>query len=219
MINEDISEEDLIVFKHPFTSIIAGPTQSSKTTIVIKILEFSSILIQPPPENIIYCYSIWQNSYDIIKSKLSNIKFHQGLIDFEEINKNERNLIIIDDLMEKCDNIDIRNLFTKQSHHMNTSVFFISQNLFPKEKHCRTISLNTHYLILTQNKRDSAQINVLARQVLASNPNALIESYIDAIKSPFGYLFLDFKPQSKFLIQTGILPTEIRTIYLINEKS
>ena len=40
---------DLIIFKHPFTCLIAGPTQSGKTYLLQKILNFNQILIEPSP--------------------------------------------------------------------------------------------------------------------------------------------------------------------------
>jgi len=51
------------------------------------------------------------------------------------------NLIIFDDLMSECINSNtIMNLFTVGSHHKNTSVFFITQNIFSKGKFARDIT-------------------------------------------------------------------------------
>jgi len=79
--------------------------------------------------------------------------------------------------MEECgkDKIVV-NLFTKDSHYINISVFFISQNLFSKDKNCRTISINSRYLVLMNNPRDKLQIEVLARQMFPNNSKYLIEA-------------------------------------------
>ena len=45
------------------------------------------------------------------------------------------------------------------------SVIFLTQNLFHKNKHMRTISLNAHYLVLFKNPRDVEQFTTLARQM------------------------------------------------------
>ena len=57
------------------------------------------------------------------------------------------------------------NLFTKGSHHRNVSVVFLAQNLFPKNKFARTMSLNAHYIVLFKNPKDTSQFANLARQM------------------------------------------------------
>ena len=60
-------------------------------------------------------------------------------------------LLVIDDLMQET-NETVANLFTKGSHHRNVSVMFLAQNLFPKNKFARTISLNAHYMVLLRTR-------------------------------------------------------------------
>ena len=45
-------------------------------------------------------------------------------------------------------------LFTRGSHHMGVSVLYRTQNLFPPGKLSRTISLNSHYMLIFRNSRD-----------------------------------------------------------------
>ena len=45
----------------------------------------------------------------------------------------KRNIVVIDDLMAETDE-RVTNLFTIKSHHCNTSVIYLVQNLFPKNK-------------------------------------------------------------------------------------
>jgi hypothetical protein len=104
----------------------------------------------------------------------------------------EPSLIIIDDLMRESDN-RVVDLFTKGCHHRNISVFFITQNLFHQGRGQRDISLNAHYLVCFKNPRDKAQIRHLAQQVFPENPKFIKEAYIDATKTPHGYLLLDMK--------------------------
>ena len=217
LINEDLIDNK--VFKHPFTCLIAGPTQSGKTTILKKILELNSFYIDNPPTIIVYCYARWQEVYDKLKLVVPRIEFKQGLADIDEFQANDSNLIILDDLMDECEkDKTILNLFTTDSHQKNISVFLISQNLFSQGKYARTISLNCHYLILLNNPRDRSQIYYLARQMYPTNPNFLIECYGDAVESKkYGYLFIDCKQTTnkRFRIQTGVLKDEERIIYQI----
>ena len=199
---------------HPFTSIIAGPTGSGKTHFLIRLLE--SEMINPKPDKIIYCYSRWQPLYDYLLKSVNKITFQVGLFDNKDINPKQNNLIILDDLLEECNNNKIcMDLFTVNSHHMNTSVFVLTQNIFSKGKYTRTMSINAHYLFIFKNPRDKLQIYNLARQIYPKNMGYLIDSYEDATVKPHGYLFIDFKQNTKddSRLQTGILPEEKQIIY------
>ena len=89
----------------------------------------------------------------------------------------------------------VKNLFTNR-RHLNLSVMFISQNLFYMGKKCRTISLNSTYIVVLKNPRDQSQIHHLACQMSPSKPKFLQVAYEDATKDPYRYLFLDFHPNS-----------------------
>ena len=203
------------VFIHPFTCIIAGPSGSGKTKLLFKILQKANEVISPSPQRIIYCYSIRQKIFD----KYPNIEFKEGCLDIDDVDENVNNLIIFDDLMEEVNNDkSIQNLFTKGSHHKNTSVFLITQNLFAKGKFSRTINLNSHYSIIFDNPRDRSQISHLARQMYPNNSKFLVESYMDAIKTPHGYLFIDNKQGTpeEIRVQTKIT-NDIRIVYKIKD--
>ena len=87
------------------------------------------------------------------------------------------NLIVIDDQMiEAGKDNRIVNLFTKRSHHRNLSVIYIMQNLFHQGKGNRSISLNSHYLVLFKNPRDKLQILTLAKQIYPSETAWFIKS-------------------------------------------
>ena len=211
---------DTEVFVHPFNCIISGPTMGGKTFLLKEILKYKDILIKPSPTNLIYCYKAWQPSYDEIKSNILNIQFVEGLVDTELLTPSVVNLIIFDDLMNECINSNtIMNLFTVGSHHKNTSVFFLSQNIFSKGKFARDITLNSSYMIIFRNPRDQRQVQILARQIYPNNSRFLIDSFEDATKLPYGYLLLDLKQstETKNRIQTGILPTQQRIIFTMRK--
>ena len=63
--------------------------------------------------------------------------------------------MVIDDHMEDAGGDErIVNLFTRGSHHRNLSVIYILQNVFHQGKGSRSISLNSHYLVLLKNPWD-----------------------------------------------------------------
>lgn len=124
----------MAVFQHPFTCIIAGPTQCGKTTFVRNLIDECQTLIHPKPDLITYCYSRFQDGYNNF-SKDTQIVFKEGFPNIDDFDSTKVNLLIIDDLMEQCEkDKSILNLFTVDSHHKNISVIFISQNIFSKEK-------------------------------------------------------------------------------------
>ena len=150
-------------FQHPFTSAVSGMTGSGKTFWVQSLLQQSSKAIQLPPERIVWCYSQWQPAYLEILSTITQIEFVKGippaLEDDSFFDVSKRNLIVLDDQMiDASKDKSIVNLFTRGSHHRNLSVIYIVQNLFYQEKDSRSISLNSHYLILFKNPRDKLQI-------------------------------------------------------------
>lgn len=106
-------------------------------------------------------------------------------------------------------------MFTIHSHHKNISVFILSQNLFSRGKFFRTISLNSHYLVIFKNPRDKSQLNVLARQIFPNKINFFLESFIDSTNKPFSYLLIDLKQTTleKNRVQSGVLPGEQRLFY------
>ena len=89
----------------------------------------------------------------------------------------------------------VENLFTN-GRHLNLSVVFVSQNLFYTGKKCRTISLNSTYIVVSKNPRDQSQIRHLTCQMFPSKLKFLQAAYEEETKDPYRYLFLDFKPNS-----------------------
>lgn len=146
---------DTIIFKTPFTCLIAGPTQSGKTTLLENILLKMNTIANPAISKIIYCYARWQDKYDVLSKNLNNIEFNEGLYDIDLINPSDKVLLILDDLTHLCEKDEaILNLFTTDSHQKNISVFLLCQNIFSRGKYFRTISLNSHYIIIMNNPRD-----------------------------------------------------------------
>ena len=145
---------------HPFTCVIAGPTQSGKTEFVKRFVRHVEDMVTPVPTKIIWSYGEWQPAY---QSLLDKADFVQGLPDLP-LYSAEPLLLVIDDQMHGVDQ-RISSLFTKGSHHRNLSVIYIVQNLFDQHKEHRTISLNAHYLVIFKNPRDGSQIVHLSKQM------------------------------------------------------
>jgi hypothetical protein len=190
---------------------MTGPSGSGKTYATLKLIKYANEMIAPPPERIIWCYGIFQDSFD----HMVNVEFHEGLPDESMFDGKQRTLCIIDDLMSEADD-KVEKLFTKISHHKSVSVLFLTQNLFYKSKPSRTISLNSHYIMLFKNVRDATQISTLARQMYPSKSKFMIEAFRDATSNPYGYLLIDMCPQTEdtYRLRTNIFPGEAHYVYV-----
>ena len=98
--------------------------------------------------------------------------------------------MVIGDLMSETDE-RVTKLFTKKSHHCNTSVKYLVQNLFSKGKESRTISINVQYMVLFKNPRDNTQVVNLAKQMYPGRVKYMQDAFRDATSVPHGYLFVN----------------------------
>ena len=192
-IKMDFEERDFS-FKHPFTAIIAGMTGSGKTVLLRQLLQDNKYTLSGlGPIKILWSYGVWQDLYNQPIDGIE-VNYLEGLPSQDDLSLMKPNILVIDDLMtELGGNKNLANLFTKGSHHNNLSIFFIVQNLFHQGPQMRTISLNSHYMILMKNPRDKSQISHLARQLYPENMKFLIEAYNDATSQRYGYLVVDMK--------------------------
>lgn len=181
-----------IRLKSPFTSILQGPTGCGKTQLIFKLIELRRDVCTSPPDEIIYCYGVYQSTFDDI----TGVTFREGMLDsFLDIpDDGKSRWLIIDDLMQETAGTKVINdIFTKGSHHRNISVFYLLQNLFVKDN--VTVSRNTHYMFLFKSLRDLGSVKNVARQA-AMETNCIIEAYSLATAKPYSHLLLDFHHKS-----------------------
>jgi len=218
---EAVASFSVIPFESPTSIMIAGPSNSGKTSLCMKIFENAAVMFKQKPSQIIYCYgSEWQPLFTKMKEKISNIQFQTGLPDVDIFSSCSHHCILIcDDLMsEISQNHWAEKLFCAGIHHTNITVIYLVQNIFPKGKVARTISLNTHYLILFDNRRDKLQIQTLGRQIFPGRVAYFMSAFEKAISNKsFGYLLLDLSPQSgykEYQLRSNILPFEDTRVYV-----
>ena len=172
-------------------------------------------MFNKPVNKIYYFYSVWQDLFNENTSdKIQYIKKIPDEKFINEISDGHHKILIIDDLQISALNNDfIANLFTRESHHRNLSIFLILQNLFHQGKYARDISLNTHYFILFRNPRDKNQIKILGNQL--GIKEKLERAYNMATERPYSYLMVDLSPrsESQYMLSGNILPDEYTVIY------
>jgi GTPase SAR1 family protein len=199
----------MLLFQHPATILISGPSRAGKTCFVNKLLQHRNEMFNTHFNSITWCFGAVTPRLDV-----SDIHFVQGIPDMENFDIPSNSLLILDDLMSET-NGDVANLFTKYAHHKNLTVIFIVQNLFPKGKHARDISLNAHYIIVFKNPRDKLQIQNLARQIMPRHSKDVVEVFEKATAKPHTYLLFDLTQSTPdaLRIRTNIFPNETMYVY------
>ena len=215
-------------FQHPSTMVLAGPTMCGKTRMLMKMLARHAI--QPPPQRIVLVYGEWQDAYDeqealgeagvVLRTEF--VKDFDAAL-YETLDPSVRKLVILDDQMEndsvhksKKGGHHLSKYFTQGAHHRNLTVIYIVQNLYHQDRSMRTITLNSHYLVLFNIPRDKTQVRTLGQQMYPNNPKFLPAAYDDATQEPYGYLVIDLRPNTSNLtrIRTKVLESSTPTFYV-----
>ena len=147
---------------HPFTSVVAGPTGSGKSEWVLRLIDNANEMTEPPPSRIWYCYGEFQPTFN----NYPRIRFREGLPDmsdavFDGSESNFRRSHVGD---QSTGRKRVYENFASSQRQRS-----ISHSKLVRQKQKRTISLNTHYLMLFKNPRDATQFATLASQMY---PNA-----------------------------------------------
>ena len=208
-------------FPSPATVMCSGATQSGKTTFVMKLLSNASVMFSAAPSKIIYCYSEFQPAFEQALRSIPNLVLHEGLPHRSDIlewtHPDTHTVMVLDDMMKQISKSeDALHLITVTSHHRNCSVIYITQNLFEKGTHSRSISLNVHIFILMTNNRDKRQLATFGSQVFPGEVKFFMDAYEKAIRrtSIGGYLVCDLSPftEKKYRLRTSIFPSDDVTI-------
>ena len=169
---------------------IAGPSQSGKTQLALKLIDYRASLFECRIERVVWCYGIYQSALHAELERRGVVRQSEAI---HTSNILPYDLIILDDMLDTTrSSQDVTAMFTKAAHHKRCFIVFITQNLFPGGKEARTRSLNTHYYILFKNPRDKSQIDFLARQIAPRKSKTLIDVFEAATTPAHGYLFCDF---------------------------
>lgn len=179
-------------------------------------------MFDTPPAEIIYALPPNQEIQvpDDVKND-KDVKFFKGIPSFEEFEDKRPRLVVIDDQIQECGD-EVVALFTRGSHHFNASVILLTQNIFFAKKGFRTMSINSHYLVLFKAPRTRDQVSCLGRQICPENITFFQESYEDSCSEPHSYILLDMtqKCNEDFRYRSKIFPTDpdCTIVYIKNKQ-
>ena len=187
------------MIRQPSSVIVAGPSGSGKSTLVDRWLRHPSIFATKP-KRIVYAYDRWQPRFDVLQKK-HGIRFYKGIPDPALLTKwfgvTGGGVLVLDDLMtEGGADKRVLDLFTKDSHHRNITVLYLTQDLFPPGKFSKTINRNAQYLVVFKNPRDKTGLRTVLLQAFPDQWKKLMELFNRVTARPFGYLMLDLHPAS-----------------------
>ena len=157
-------------------------------------------MFQVKPKTVVYAYDQWQPRFDRMQKK-DGIRFHRGLPDPSHLTKwfdpTRGSVLVWDDLMEEGgQDKRVLDLFTKDFHHRNITVLYLTQDLFPPGKFSKTINRNAHYIVAFKNPRDQTGIRTILLQAFPDRWRQVLRLFKRITSRPFGYSMLDVHPAS-----------------------
>ena len=194
---------------HPSSCLVVGASQCGKTSLVRKMIrkwKYGNAV-----KRVKWGYSYptpWfaeEPEFDIVQELPTD--FESG------------NLLVIDDIMHQL-NENIAILFRGGCHHCGVSVILMLQNVIPKVKVMRDISLNEHYMVVFKNSRNAAQVNCVGRQIYPGISQFLISAYIKATEKPYRYLVINLHPKTPeaLRLRESFFPNENGIYYIFQPK-
>ena len=181
----------MLKFRNGTNTIVYGMTSSGKTTFMFDVLKKK--LITNFPDKIFYLYRIHQKKFSDWNEVLTNpkIDFVEGL-QLNLVKDYGGNCVVIIDDLALENQRRTAELFLFESHHLNITTFFMTQNLYMKDDCFRTMSLNAAYFVLFANIRSLRQIKTLANQIFSGRDvDRVMEAYKKARDTPFGFIVLN----------------------------
>ena len=155
------------------------------------------------------------NPDSTVCKKKDGIQFHRGLPDPSYLTKwfgpTRGGVLILDDLMEEGgQDKRMLDLFTKDSHHRNITVLYLTQDLFFPGKFSKTIKRNAHYIVAFKNPRDQTGIRTILLQAFPDRWRQVFRLFKHITSRPFGYLMLDVHPASddRYRLWSHLTPLE-----------
>ena len=195
--------------------MVTGPSRAGKSTFCVQLLAHCQLLFDQPPKRMLWLHGCPQPELHASLRRME-VQVCEGIADLE---LQPYDLVVIDDLLdEAAASRELRHLFTREAHHKPCFVILISQNLFFKGKEWRTISLNSTYIVLFNNPRDTTAVQALSQQCFPARRSLLVQLLQHVVQDRGQrYLLLDFHPDSppQLRVRSHFLPDEApQRVYL-----
>ena len=176
-------------FRNGTNTIVYGLTGSGKSTFIQEVIK--KRMVTDFPRKVFYFYNLRQPFMDNWDDS-TPVEFVEGL-QLERVYEYGGNCVTIIDDLALHSQKKTADLFLVGSHHLQTTVFYLTQTLFPRDEYARMMVQNAHYLVLFGDMRSQRQINTLSHQIFTSEERCrLINAFTKAINTPFEFVLLTF---------------------------
>ena len=206
-------------FKNPSSFLLAGASQSGKTTFTFNLLRNIHLLFEKPEcrQHVIYFYNQEQDGFELFAKEEIVHAWVNALPSLAEIESRTARfkstggcVVVIDDFADEV-NKETLTMFTQKCHHNNFVLILLSQNIFCQNPWFRPISLNSTYVVMFKNPRDASQISCFAKQFAPGGVSWVVNAFRDATRRPHSYLLFDSHQQTPDVlrIRSNIMPHEL----------
>ena len=210
------------MIRQPSSVIVAGPSGSGKTVLMQHLLTFPYRVLTKKPDRMVYAYDRWQPRFEEMQPFVT---FFKGIPTTAHLDKwfakTNGGVLVLDDLMEEGGrDKSVLDLFTKDSHHRNITVFYLAQDIFPPGKFSKTINRNAHYIIAFKNPRDKTGLRTVLLQAFPDRWRSILHLLEWITDKPFSYLMLDLHPASddRYRLWSKLTPSEGNTTVHTSKK-
>lgn len=191
--------------------LLYGPSETGKTTLLKDILAHSDSLYATPIDQVIFCYTTWQDDYDEIKGKNSTIIFVQTQGEVEKcLSESEgHRLIIFDDHFQQAVgemNRFLFDLLTVQCHHSGISIILVVHLIF--HKNLKNLVPNFQQFAFT-NVRNTLTVSMFFQQYAKPVYKQLLQHYEYCMsKDEFGIFFFSKHPRTPeaIKVRSSVVP-------------
>jgi len=212
-----------VSFKVPFSAVLAGPSKCGKSHFILNLLKNADVMYDKGrPAYTLFYYASWQPKYDEMKKLGLVDEWRNVTPTIEEINKIAVQYVtrggmqvVIDDMMNHI-NRDMAELFTVNSHHLNITAIFLSQNLYHDNSHYRSMKTSMNYLVLFKNPASLSQAETFFRSFRPQDARELSRIYQKISEEKYAYLLIDLHQTTPYSlrIRTKIFPEdEVTVVY------
>lgn len=195
------------IFKHPFSLILASPSNGGKSTLVYNIIKNSKDVVEHTNgkgfDSVWVLYRSYQPLYDRMKQELHIpvYLFEKTLpADLETLLSRTHSkfpVVIVDDGLCPENQDLVLDLFCRLGHHLAVSVILITQSIFDcKNPGLRICHRNTKNLIIFGCPRDQGSLRTLIHQMIPDHKKAklLLETIEQELEKPYRYVLFDYNP-------------------------
>ena len=201
-------------FKAPSRCLVVGASGVGKTCFMQRVLRERDALFEPVPQKIYYCYRYPQSFFAAFRHVVDFITF---IPDESVLSASEPSIVIMDDILADPQNVKkASELFIRGSHHLNASLFLISQNLFPNNSDFRTIALNANVYVLMYSPR-KYQVARFGRDLFGKDKGKDFEHAYHISTAPaYGYLIVSLQGREQHPLRTNIFPSDAyETVFVL----